>query len=298
MNDRFYSCARALVATIRAGSISAAAVELKTTKSAISQKLSLFEAELGLELLDRSGRSVSPTAAGRRIFEVCVDPVDAAAEAEAQLGLMHTDKISGRVAISGPNTLLCTVLVPMLTGLHVRYPDIEIELFADDARTDFSTEDIDLSFRTGDPGKGKHVASLLRMADRAVCASPQFLEQMPSVEHPTDLEKVPCILRQHENPEWTFKDQRGRYRTISPDVKLRTNTMELAHAAAKLGSGVAILPTLTVRAELDRGELIELLPTWQTDQVKLSLLCRAARLSTPAVAAVRQYVLEACREAI
>ena len=297
MNDRFYSCARALVATIRAGSISAAAVELKTTKSAISQKLSLFEAELGLELLDRSGRSVSPTAAGRRIFEVCVDPVDAAAEAEAQLGLMHTDKISGRVAISGPNTLLCTVLVPMLSGLRARYPDIDIELFADDARTDFASEDIDLSFRTGVPGKGKHVTSLLRLTDRVVCASPQFLDQMPSIEHPSDLEKVPCVLRQHEDPEWTLKDQRGRHRTITPDVTLRTNTMELAHAAAKLGNGVALLPTLTVKADLDSGELIGLLPNWEIEQVRLSLLCRTARLSTPEVAAVRQYVIETCSAA-
>ena len=296
MNDRFYSCARALVATIRAGSISAAAVELKTTKSAISQKLTLFEAELGLELLDRSGRSVSPTAAGRRIFEVCVDPVDAAAEAEAQLGLMHTDKISGRVAISGPNTLLCTVLVPMLSGLRARYPDIDIELFADDARTDFSAEDIDLSFRTGVPEKGKHVASLLRMTDRIICASPHFLEQMPSIEHPSDLEKVPCVLRQHENPEWTLKDQRGRHRTITPAIALRTNTMELAHAAAKLGNGVALLPTLTVKADLDSGELVGLLPNWEIEQVRLSLLCRAARLSTPEVAAVRQYVIETCSE--
>jgi len=50
MNDRFYSCAKALVATVRTGSMSAAAANLKTTKSAISQKLSFFEAELGLTL--------------------------------------------------------------------------------------------------------------------------------------------------------------------------------------------------------------------------------------------------------
>lgn len=296
MNDRFFSSAKALVATVRAGSISGAAVELKTTKSSISQKLSLFEAELGLVLLDRSGRSVSPTAAGRRIFDLCVDAVDSAAEAEAKLGLLHTDKISGRVAVSGPNTLLATVFVPMLGGLHVSYPDIDIELYADDERTDFSVEDIDLAFRTGAPGKGKHMTSLLNTAERIICASPQFLEQNDEITCPKDLETTPCILRHQERREWEFKDRKGNRHTIVPRPSLKINTMELAHAAAALGNGVALLPTLIVQRDLDNGKLIRLLPNWEMDKVKLSLLCRAARLSAPEVAAVRQFVLEACRK--
>jgi len=296
MNDRFYSCARALVATFRTGSMSAAALELKTTKSAISQKLSLFEAELGLVLLDRSGRSVSPTAAGKRIFDICVGPINTAAEAEAQLGLLRSDRISGRVAIAGPNTILCTVFAPMLAGLNAKYPDIVIELYADDARTDFSAEDIDLSFRTGTPGKGKYVTSLLRMTDKIICASPRLLRQLPKIEHPKDLEHAPCILRQHESPEWRLKDQKDRYYTVTPEITLRTNTMELTHAAAILGNGIALLPTLAVQGDLDSGALAQVLPSWNMDQVPISLLCRAVRVSTPEVAAIRQYVLETCSE--
>lgn len=296
MNDRFYSCARALVATFRTGSMSAAALELRTTKSAISQKLSLFEAELGLVLLDRSGRSVSPTAAGKRIFDICVGSIDIAAEAEAQLGLLRSDRISGRVAISGPNTILCTIFMPMLAGLSAKYPDIEIELCADDARTDFSIEDIDLSFRTGTPGKGNYVTSLLRLADKTLCASPLFLQNHPEIEHPKDLEKMPCILRQHESPEWRLKDQKDRYCTVSPNVSLRTNTMEMSHAAAKLGNGIALLPTLAVQGDLDSGALVHFLPSWGMDQVPISLLCRAARLSAPEVAAVRQFIMKTCIE--
>ena len=294
MNDRFYSCAKALVATVRAGSISAAATALKTTKSAISQKLSLFEAELGLVLLDRSGRSVVPTAAGRRIFDVCVGPIDSASEAEAQLGLMHTDTVSGRVAISGPNALLCMIFVPMISGLRARYPKIELEIFADDARTDFAADDIDLSFRTGDPERGRYVATPLRMTNRTLCASPEFLEQNRPIERPRDLEKSPCVLRQHECPHWVLEDRQGRQCTVKPNVVLRANTMEMTHAAARLGNGVALLPALSVQSDLDSGALVSLLPRWSIEQVKLTLLCRATSLSRLAVAAVRRHVLDTC----
>ncbi|MFD3191990.1 LysR family transcriptional regulator [Sedimentitalea sp. HM32M-2] len=238
------SCAKALVATVRAGSMSAAAVELKTTKSAISQKLALFEAELGLILLDRSGRAVTPTAAGRRIFETCIGPVDAALKAEANLGLLKGDTVAGRVSISGPNSLLGAVFVPMMPALCTHYPDIELELHADDSRSDFAADDINLAFRIGPPSKGRNIAAALPATQCALYASPGFLAGVGTIEQPGDIAKVACILRRQEPPAWSFRNRQGQQQTISPKVGLRVNTMELAGAAAQSGMGVAQLPSL------------------------------------------------------
>ncbi|MGH1481984.1 MAG: LysR family transcriptional regulator [Geminicoccales bacterium] len=298
MNDRFYSCAKALVATIRAGSMSAAAVELKTTKSAISQKLALFEAELGLTLLDRSGRAVTPSAAGHRIFDICVGLVDAALEAEANLGLVKGDTIAGRVSISGPNSLLSTIFVPMMPGLQDQYPDIELELHADDSRTDFAADDIDLAFRTGTPSKGRNIVATLPSTQRAPYASPDFLSRIGPIKQPGDLEAIPSILRQQESVPWSFQNVAGNQQTITPKAVLRVNTMELAHAAARTGHGIAMLPSLLAQAEVASGTLVRLIPEWSVDLVKMSLLCRAARLSAPPVAAIRRYILDACSAAV
>jgi len=294
MNDRFYSCAKAFVATVRAGSMSAAAVELKTTKSAISQKLALFEAELGLTLLDRSGRAATPTVAGRRIFETCITPVDAALEAEASLGLVKGDMVSGRVSISGPNSLLGVIFVPMMAGLQERYPDIELELHADDSKTDFHADDIDLAIRTGSYAKGRNIATALMPAQRGLYASPEFLTRLQPITQPRFLADIPCILRQQETGAWSFQNAAGLQQTVTPRVGLRVNTMELAQATARAGHGVALLPSLLAEADVKSGTLVPVIPNWLADPVSVSLICRAARLTAPPVAAVRRYILDAC----
>lgn len=294
MNDRFYSRAKALVATVRAGSMSAAAAELKTTKSAISQKLALFEAELGLVLLDRSGRAVAPTAAGRRIFEICAGPVDAALEAEAELGFARSGKTAGRVSVSGPNSLLGTVFVPLLAGLRSRCPEIELELHADDSKSDFAAEDIDLAFRTGPADKGRFISAALPSAQRAPYASPAFVERVESVTQPAELASLPCILRTQEPDKWLFKNEDAQHQVVEPIIGLRVNTMELAYAAVLEGQGVALLPSLLAEPDEQIGRLVRLIPDWSTDPVSMTLLCRPERLSAPSVAAVRRYILDAC----
>ncbi|MBY6068958.1 LysR family transcriptional regulator [Leisingera aquaemixtae] len=294
MNDRFYSCAKALVATVRAGSMSAAAAELNTTKSAISQKLALFEAELGLVLLDRSGRAVAPTAAGRRIFEVCAEPVDAALEAEAQLGFLRGGKIAGRVSVSGPNSLLGTIFVPLLAGLQSRYPDIELELHADDSKSDFAAEDIDLAFRTGPTDKGRFVSAALPSAQRAPYASPALAEQTPPFSRPADLARLPFVLRMQEPGKWAFQNHGGQQESIEPPISLRVNTMELAYAAVLAGQGAALLPSLLAQEDVQAGRLVRLIPDWSAAPVPMTLLCRPERLAAPPVAAVRRHILDAC----
>lgn len=292
MNDKFYTCAKALVATVRAGSISAAANELNTTKSAISQKIAFFEAALGLTLLDRTGRAVTPTAAGRRIFDLCVEPIDTAMEAAANLGLIKSGQVAGRVSISGPNSLLGAIFVPLMAGLHSDYPDIELELHAEDSKTDFAAQDIDLAFRSGHVPKGKYISVALPPAPRAIYANSKFLENHQPIIKPSDLVKVPCVLRVQEDTRWEFHHVSGRREVVTPRAGLWVNTMELSHAAAREGRGAALLPSLLSQRDVDDGKLVRMLPKWSTDPVDLSLLCRPERLAAPPVAAVKHYIMK------
>lgn len=295
MNDRYFSCTKAFVATLRAGSMTAAATDLKTTKSAISQKIALLEADLGLTLLDRSGRSVKATSAGRRVFDICLVSVDAAAQAEVELGLERGDRVEGRVSISGPNSLLETIFLPLIEGLQQAYPEIKLELHADDAKSDFATDDIDLSFRTRGRDKSRDVAISLPVAPRAPFASPGLLQRFEAISSPSDLTKLPVVLRVQEARVWSFRNGEGLQQDACPHPAYLVNTMELAHAAAKLASGVAMLPVLLAQPDVRDGTLVPLLQDWSVDPVKVTLLCRAKRLAVPAVAAVRRHIIEECR---
>ena len=132
---------------------------------------------------------------------------------------------------------------------------------------------------------------------RVLCASPEFLTRFPPMTQPDILKDIPCILRQQEADRWSFQTATGVRQTVTPKPGLRVNTMELVHAAACAGRGIALLPSLLAQAEVKSGTLVPVLPNWSADPVLLSLLCRASRLSVPPVAAVRQYILDACNSA-
>ncbi len=204
MNDNFYSNARAFVATIRAGTMTAAAHELKTTKSGVSQKVSHLETDLGLKLLDRSGRSVNATAAGQRIFDICAPMIDAALEAEARLGEGFGETLSGRVAISGPNSFLTSVIMPIVAKFTPEHPDVRIEIKASDWNVDFAAADIDLGFRIGETPKGRFIMKRLMTAKRQLCASADLLKRHPAIDCPLGLADVPCVLRHQEARSWRF----------------------------------------------------------------------------------------------
>jgi LysR family transcriptional regulator, regulator for bpeEF and oprC len=292
MNDRFYSNAKAFVATLRAGSMTAASRELKTTKSGVSQKVSSLEADLGLTLLDRSGRAVVATAAGQRIFEICAPMVDAALEAEARLGDGAGEEFSGRVGVSGPNTYLATIIMPVVTEFTAKYPSVQVELKASDWSTDFAADDIDLGFRVGPVPKGRFVRKQLTPTQRVLCANPTLLKRHPKVERPSDLERIPCIIRRQETQTWRLLGPNGKQAAVRPKQALLVDTMELALAAAAAGVGAALLPSLIVGQGIDAGTLIPALPRWHPEPVNLTLLCRPNSLPKPQVAGLRRFFIE------
>lgn len=189
------------------------------------------------------------------------------------------------------------MFAPLLVGLQSRYPDVELELHADDSRSDFAAEDIDLAFRTGPADKGRLISAALPPARRAPYASPTLLEQVQDVTRPADLLSLPCVLRTQEPGKWEFKNNDGRQEDVTPPIRLRVNTMELAYAVVKKGHAAAMLPTLLAQQDERAGNLVRLLPDWFTEPVPLTLLCRPERLAAPQVAAVRQFILEACKPA-
>lgn len=294
MNNQFFSQAEAFVTIARCGSITAAAEELGTTKSGISQKLSSFEARLGLRLFDRTTRQLSLTEAGTRILEICRPPVEQILLAEQTIGFSANMDATpeGRVTLSGSNSYLTREIVPRLSGFQQKYPNVEVFLKGGDKRADFAGEDIDLGIRVGPVMNVGLLAIPLRPLQRHLCASPTLLDRLGHPNIPEHLTGFPSVLREQEKPIWTFSNGRHSVSHHVRSIALKVNSIELAYQAVLDGIGIALLADIICADDLATGKLVRLLPEWQASKINVSLLARTRKPLKPQVEALRTYLIE------
>src|SRR5438445_465507 len=126
---------RALVAVGRERNFTKAAAKLGVSQSALSQTISQLEARLGVRLLTRTTRSVSPTAAGERLLRT-VGPRFEEIDAEIAALTDLREKPAGTIRITATDHATDTILWPKLTRFLLQYPDIKIEIDADYGLTD------------------------------------------------------------------------------------------------------------------------------------------------------------------
>ncbi len=285
MNNKFFALAEVFVAVVRHNSITDAASTLQTSKSNVSQKISELESLLDVVLLNRTTRKMTLTPAGTRMFETCVAAVDVTANAAISVGLL-ADKASvprGRVILSASNAYLTCLVLPGLSGMLRKFPQIRIVLVGSDRRVDFSSENVDLGIRIGRLDKGEYHTTALEPLKRIICASPNFLEKAGKLKHPRELKLAPCILREQESRDWSMMCDHKRHTHIVNDPVIEVNTIELAHAAARNGVGLALLSEVVVREDIKQGRLRQVLSKWTMEKIRVNLLYRQSRIGRPAV---------------
>lgn len=169
----------AFIAVARAGSFTKAAAQLGVSQSAFSHTISALEARLGLRLLNRSTRSVSPTEAGERLL-LKIAPRFEEIEAEvAALGELR-EKPAGTIRITAPEHAANAILWPRLSKLLSQYPDIKVELTTDSRFIDIVAERYDAGVRLGGELAKDMIAVRIAPDMRvAVVGSPDYFSRQP-----------------------------------------------------------------------------------------------------------------------
>lgn len=188
LNDLLY-----FVTVARDGSFTRAASLLGITQSALSQAISGLEARLGIRLLTRTTRSVSPTTAGERLLDTVGYRLD---EIEAGLDELTgmRDKPAGTVRITCGEHVLHSILLPRLAPLLREYPDINIEFDVNYGFRDIVADRFDAGVRLGDSIDKDMIALPISPPLRmAVAASPAYFMEHPMPETPSDLLGHNCI---------------------------------------------------------------------------------------------------------
>lgn len=167
---------RLFVAVLRRGSFAAVARDLDIAPSSVSRTIANLERELGVRLLQRTTRRLSPTAAGLR-YAARVGPLLEELDAASAEVRDATSMPRGRVRMTAPVSFAQLNLIPLLPALREHYPDLEVDLLLTDARIDLLASGIDLALRLGRLRDGELIRRHLCPIDYVLCASPSYVDR-------------------------------------------------------------------------------------------------------------------------
>jgi DNA-binding transcriptional LysR family regulator len=255
----------ALVAVAEERSFTGAATRLAVSQSALSQTIKSLEARLGIRLLNRTTRSVSPTPAGERLLETIaprIKEINAALAAASEL----RERPAGLIRLTSTENAAEAVLWPALRKLLPEYPEIKVEVMIDYGLTNIVAEQVDAGVRHGESIDKDMVAVPIGPAMRmAVVGSPAYFAQHPAPRTPRDLTEHLCINLRLPGKRglyaWEFERQ-GRELNVRVEGPLVFNTAALMMQAALDGFGLAYLTEQQVKAHLDSGALVRVLSNW------------------------------------
>lgn len=264
MRREDFSDLLAFLAVARERSFTKAAAKLGVSQSALSHTIRGLEARLGLRLLTRTTRSVSPTQAGERLLESVGHRFE---EIEAELQALRElrEKPAGTIRITAGENAAGTILLPKLAKFLQRYPDIKIEIVIDYGLTDIVAQRFDAGVRSGEQVAKDMIAVRIGPDMRmAVVGAPSYFKRRSEPRRPQDLIEHSCInLRLPRDTLYAWEFERGsRELRVRVDGQLTFNTTAQLLNAALAGLGLAYVPEGMVQSHVSRSRLTRVLAEW------------------------------------
>jgi DNA-binding transcriptional LysR family regulator len=255
----------AFMTVARERSFTKAAAKLGISQSSLSHLIRDLEARLGIRLLTRTTRSVSPTDAGERILSTVGPRLD---EVEKELSSLQDlrDQPRGAIRISSTDYATDTILWPRLMPFLRQYPDISVELITDYGLTDIVAERFDAGVRAGEQiAKDMIAVRIGPDISMAVVGSPAYFKKRPEPKVPQDLVNHSCInlrLPTHGGLyAWEF-ERAGREMRVRVEGQVTFNGTPQMLNAALAGFGLAYVPEDVAQLPISKRRLVRVLKDW------------------------------------
>lgn len=279
----------AFMAVARERSFTKAAAKLGTSQSTLSHTIRQLEQRLGLRLLMRTTRNVSPTDAGERLLRTLAPSIhDIEREVDAMMALR--DKPSGVVRLTLSDHAFDWIVWPKLEPVLKDYPDIQVEFSIDNGFRDIVEERLDAGVRLGESLDKDMIAVRIGPDWRLVAvASPAYLKSNPPIESPQDLVAHNCMNHRQSRSgglyAWEFAKD-GRDLRVRVEGQLTFSSSLAMVGAAISGLGVAYVPENLVTEPLASGQLVQALDEWSPMFSGYYLYYPSRRQHSPAFAVV------------
>lgn len=280
--DRF-DAMRVFTRIVERRSFTLAAQDLGLPRSTVTDAVKQLEARLGVRLLQRTTRHVSPTLDGEAYHRRCLSLIADLEDAEAAFG---GAKPKGLLRVDVHGTLARHFVLPHLPDFLANYPDIQLYMSEGDRLVDLIREGIDCVLRVGNLADSDMVARRVALLDEITCAAPIYLDHHGTPTSVDDLDGH-HMVGFHSTAtgslmpfEFTVD---GVARAVTLPATVSVNGAESYVAAARLGLGLIQVPRYHVENDLNLGNLVRVLGAFDPAPTPVSLLYPRNRQLSPRV---------------
>lgn len=263
----------------------AAAKHLGLSPAKVSETVSRLERALGVPLLFRTTRSISPTDAGRALADR-VAPLLAEMDAALIDAANSRQVVRGTLRLDVPGAVVRDILPPLVEAYLARHPEVRVEIAVDDRLVDVTALGFDAGIRYGEHLALDTIAIPIgpRVQQLALAASPGYLAARGAPRHPTELLEHDCIRLKFSNGglvRWELAKE-GETLTVNPAARITVGVAAVDAALAFARSGFGVVATFRnwLEADFVRGTLVPVLPDWWMSFEGPKLYC-SSRFMTP-----------------
>lgn len=264
------------------GSFSAAAADLDVSRPVATAAIKALEERLGVLLLRRSTRHVSPTIEGEAYYHRCVAILAEMEDAERGA----SGSVSGLLRVDVAGNLARTIILPVLADFLARHPAVTVHISEGERFVDLVREGIDCVVRAGELADSDMVARRLGVIDEMTCASPGYLAEHGVPTSPDDLEGHVMVgfVSSRTGQVMPLELTRGG-QTIERLLPARVlvSGADASVEAARLGLGLIQAPRHRFAGDLAAGSLVEVLGDYPPSPTPISILYPTRRRLSPRI---------------
>lgn len=250
---------RAFIDVVEAEGFSAASRKVGRSKALLSKYVRELEDEIGALLINRTTRQFSLTEAGHTYYRTAADILKEI-DNLADLVRENNQDLRGRLRISAPRTFMDAKIGQSLVDFAAAYPDLSLEIVAEDRFVDLIEEGFDVAVRITKLEDSGMIARKLTDFQVYICATPAFLESRPPLTTPQELANVPFIIDTNSRSHNTLKlvNADGTPLSVPLSGRIEVNSPSAALHAALAGLGLAVVPNFIAWDHLQNGQLVTL----------------------------------------
>lgn len=263
LNDASILSLRCFVAVVETQNFSSAARQLRLAASSVTKHVQLLEKATNVALVHRTTRRISVTDAGERFYDQClailaqIDSATAVIAAEREL--------TGHLRVAVTPSFAATLLGPHLHEFLAEHSGISVDVIVSSAAPDLIRDRIDVAITLQEEPESKLAHFLLAESPRALCASPGYVRRHGLPEHPGELGRHECISgRFSELAEAWLLRRQGDWQAVHVRSRLLSDNGDLLRQACLQGVGIGNFYLFHVKADLDAGRLVRVLPGYES----------------------------------
>lgn len=290
--DKFLEM-KVFAAVVDAGSFTAASHVLDMSKAAVSRYVADLEERLGVRLLHRTTRKLSPSTEGEIFYARCRELLDNLDQAEAEIS-SRSGEATGLLKANVPVTFGVMHLAALWPVFLDRHPQLDLDITLSDRIVDLVEDGYDLAVRIGQLPASSLISRKLASTRLVLCAAPDYLARRGEPLHPYDLLQHDVISYSlfSSGENWRFTGPDGEV-SVKVAPRVRTNSGDTCRAAALQGQGIALQPTFIVGADLAQGLLHEIMPAYRSIEMGVYAVYPSRKFVTPKVRLLIDFLVEA-----